>query len=207
MLDRMLANALEGLTVIEDEMGAVGQILANQMGTYAEAAGKRVGHLSFSGGNLSSLGDGSPSWRGSSEDDSLATGRTQSGAQLFQVEPRYVARDDAEYDLLVVEGLSVYLYDKTVREVVDVVRRLVDRTRMKRSFIVTLEKTLVGEKTASYLKARADSVIVVRTEVSADRVLRSLFVQKIRGTFPSDKLIKFSLDGNGIQVDTREFLG
>jgi hypothetical protein len=29
----------------------------------------------------------------------------------------------------------------------------------------------------------------------------------MRHSYPSDKLVKFTLDENGIQVDTREFLG
>ena len=60
---------------------------------------------------------------------------------------------------------------------------------------------------ASYVKANADTVLIVRTEVAGDRVLRALQIQKMKGTIPSDKLIKFTLDANGLQVDTREFLG
>ena len=210
MLDTLLANAMEGLTIIEDDTGILGKILANQMGAYAEAAGRRVAHFKMEMGEAGGLGDDSPMWRRPSDDsapsDSVRSGRSQLG-QILGAGQRYVVRDPTDYDLLIIEDLSVYLYDKTVREVVDVVRRLSSQTKLKKSFIITLEKTLLGERTSSYVKSQADSVIVVRTEISAERVLRSLYIQKMRDTYPSEKLIKFTLDENGIQVDTREFLG
>ena len=120
---------------------------------------------------------------------------------------RYVVREETQTDVIIIDGLSVYLYDKTVREVIDVVKLIVSQVREGRTFFVPLERTILGERTSSYLKAHADSILVVRTEITADRVLRSLQLQKMRNSYPTDKLVKFTLDENGIQVDTREFLG
>ncbi len=206
MLDRILANALEGFTIIEDDTGAISQILANQMGTYAEAAGKRVGRFSMAEGGPAGLDDTIP--RRPSGGDELNVGRTGRGSQqLLGLGQRYASRSETDYDLIIVEGLAVYLYDKTVREVIEVAERIVSQSRQGKGYIVPLERTVVGERTSSYLKAHADSVLIVRTEISADRVLRSLHLQKMRNSYPSDKLVKFTLDENGIQVDTREFLG
>jgi len=206
MLDTILANALEGFTIIEDETGAVSQILANQMGTYAEAGGKRVGHLSMEESGLAGLADESAIRRPTEEE--MPVGRTARGPQqLLGLGQRYVVRDNTNLDLVILDGLSVYLYDKTVREVIDVVKLIITQVRQGRSFLVSMERTVIGERTSSYLKAHADSVIIVRTEITADRVLRTLQLQKMRNSFPSDKLVKFTLDENGIQVDTREFLG
>ena len=57
MLDTILANALDGFTIIEDETGAVAHILADQMGTYAETNGKRVGQLSIEEAGLAGLAE------------------------------------------------------------------------------------------------------------------------------------------------------
>lgn len=208
MLDTVLANALEGFTIIEDDTEAVGEILANQMGAYAEAAGKRVVHLSITEGGLALLGDEAAMRRPPLEDDELRMSANQrTTQQLLGLGKRYVVRDDEDYDFAIVDGLSVYLYDKTVREVIDVVRQITAQLKQNRSFMVPLQSKVIGERTSSYLRAQADSVIVIRTEITADRVLRSLQLQKMRNSYPSDKLVKFTLDENGIQVDTREFLG
>jgi archaellum biogenesis ATPase FlaH len=159
-------------------------------------------------GGLALLRDEPALRRPPPEDDELGMDVNQGTAQqLLGLGKRYVVRDDEDYDFAIVDGLSVYLYDKTVREVIDVVRQITAQLKQNRSFMVPLQTRVVGERTSSYLKAQADSVIVVRTEIAADRVLRSLQLQKMRGSYPSDKLVKFTLDENGIQVDTREFLG
>jgi hypothetical protein len=208
MLDAILANALEGFTIIEDESGAVSPILANQMGSYAEAGGRRVRHFSFEESGLAGLAEDA-ALRGrlpEGQDLAMETGG-RGTQQLLGLGQRYVVREGMDADVIIIDGLSVYLYDKTVREVIDVVKLIVSQVKQKRTFFVPLERTILGERTSSYLKAHADSVIVVRTEISADRVLRTLQLQKMRNTYPSEKLVKFTLDETGIQVDTREFLG
>ena len=208
MLDTILANALEGFTIVEDETGAVGQILANQMGTYAEVIGKRVGHFSIEEGGLAGLADEAAHSRPSTRTGDIPIERAGGGTQqLLGLEQRYAVRSDEDLDLIIIDGISVYLYDKTVREVIDVVKLITTHVRQGRSFIVPMERTILGERTSSYLKANADSVIIVRSEIAADRVLRTLQLQKMRNSYPSDKLVKFTLDESGIQVDTREFLG
>jgi archaellum biogenesis ATPase FlaH len=207
MLDTILANALEGFTIVEDEAGAVGLILANQMGTYAEAGGKRVGHLSMEESGLAGLADETAVHRASDGEDMSISRNARSSQKLLGLGQRYVVRENADLDLMILDDMSVYLYDKTVREVIDVVKFIRMQVKQKRSFIVPLERTVIGERTSSYLKSHADSVIIVRSEISSDRVLRSLYIQKMRNSYPGDRLVKFTLDENGIQVDTREFLG
>ena len=208
MLDAILANALEGFTIIEDESGAIAPILADQMGTYAEAGGRRVRHFSFEESGLAGLAEDATLRGRLPEGQDLAMERGGRGSQqLLGLGQRYVARDDTDADVIIIDGLSVYLYDKTVREVIDVVKLILSQVRQKKTFFVPLERTILGERTSSFLEAHADSVIVVRTEIAADRVLRSLHLQKMRNSYPSDKLVKFTLDETGIQVDTREFLG
>jgi hypothetical protein len=207
MLDTMLADALEGFTVIEDDNGSVGQILAKQMGGYAESAGKNVGFFPLNQGDSVGLGSEPTGVRRSPDDDPSRGGRASLGSQLSAAGERYLVLDNVDYDLLIVDGISAYLFDKTPREVVDLVRRIVRLTEQKKSFIITIERALLGVRTAAYIKARADTVIIVRTDVSGDRVTRSLQLQKMRGSVPTDRLIKFTLDESGIQVDTREFLG
>ena len=178
------------------------------MGAYAEAGGKRVRHFSFEESGLAGLAEDAALRGRLPEGQDIAMERSgRTTQQLLGLGQRYVVRDNMDADVIIIDGLSVYLYDKTVREVIDVVKLIVSQVRQGRTFFVPLERTILGERTSSYLKAHADSVIVVRTEITADRVLRSLQLQKMRNSYPSDKLVKFTLDESGIQVDTREFLG
>jgi KaiC/GvpD/RAD55 family RecA-like ATPase len=203
LLESLLGNALEGFTIIQDDNGPVGSILAKQLGSYAEAGGRSVGYFKLDEAGPSGGHRSSPKHKTAEEEQ---RGRSKVGTELYGLNQAYVLLDSMDYDLVIIEGISTYLFDKTTREVVNTVQRLASLAKEK-SFIIVFERAIVGDRVASYVKANADTVLIVRTEVAGDRVLRALQIQKMKGTIPSDKLIKFTLDANGLQVDTREFLG
>ncbi|MGH9918274.1 MAG: hypothetical protein ACRD6W_05310, partial [Nitrososphaerales archaeon] len=111
------------------------------------------------------------------------------------------------YDVLVVEALSTYLFERPEKEGIETVSALARMTRQGKSFVVTFDGALLGEKTAAFLRAVADTVVVVKTELVGERVNRMLYVPKLKDSTPMDKLIKITLDEGGVQVDTREFVG
>ena len=53
----------------------------------------------------------------------------------------------------------------------------------------------------------ASNLIVIKTELAAERVSRMLYIPKMVGEEPLDKLIKITVDGAGVQESTREYVG
>jgi len=206
MLDRVLKNALQGMTVIEEDVGTVSKILARQLGGYAKAAGRRVVVLSLTVQDPQDVSTETERLHGSTTREMGGRG-IGPGAQVFGGGLMTVLLGGSSYDLMVVEGFSSFLFDKTDREVVESVRQLTRLTDQGKSFIVTFESSLVGEKTAAYIRAAADTVILVKTELVGARVDRMLFVRKMKDSMPLDRLIKITVDQAGVQVDTREFVG
>ncbi len=209
MLDRVLKNALEGVTVIEDETGSVSSTLASQLGGYAKVGGKKVIHLSMekedrkngNGNELSVI-------RGGSRIGELTGGGISAGSQVYGGGQRYVFLEGLSQDVVIIDSLSTYLFDKTEKETTNLIKEILKLAReKKKNFIITYDKGLVSERTAAYLRATADSVIVVKTELMLDRVTRMLYVPKLRDSRPLDKLIKITIDEAGVQEDTREFVG
>jgi hypothetical protein len=207
VLDRVLKNALQGLTVIEEDLDTVSKVLARQLGGYAKAAGRRVVVLSLTVQDPQDVAaDAERMQEGTAARDLAGRGMSP-GAQVFGGGLMAVLLGGTGYDMMVVEGFSSFLFDKTDREVVDAMRQMTRLTDQGKSFIVTFESDLVGEKTAAYIRAAADTVILVKTELVGTRVDRMLFVRKMRGSMPMDRLIKITVDQAGVQVDTREFVG
>lgn len=207
MLDKDLKNALHGLTVIEDDLGSVGTILARQLGGYAKAAGRRVVVLSLSVQDPQDAAAEAHRMQGEMASRESG-GAVSPGAQVFGGGLMTVLLGGGTgYDLMVVEGFSGFLFDKTDREVVETVRQMTRLADQGKSFIVTFDSNLVGEKTAAYIRAAADTVIVVRTELIGTRIDRMLHVRKMKDSLPLDRLIKITVDQAGVQVDTREFVG
>jgi len=206
MLDKALKNSLKGLTVIEEDVGDVSTILARQLGGYAKAAGGRVVVLSLTVQEPQDVAETERMQVESAARDAGVRG-INPGAQVFGGGLKTVLLGGTGYDLMVVEGFSEFLFDKTDREVVETVRQMSRLTDQGKSFIVTFENGLVAEKTAAYIRAAADTLISVKTELVGSRIDRMLYVQKMKDTVPLDRLIKITVDQAGVQVDTREFVG
>ena len=208
MLDKVLKNSLQGLTVIEEDVGAVSGILARQLGSYAKTAGRRVVLLSLTMQDPKDAATDAERMEGGAVAmEAEDRGGISPEAQVFGGGLLTVLLSRAGYDLMVVEGFSSFLFDKTDREIVETVRQMVRLADRGKSFIVTFDGALVNEKTAAYVRAAADTVIQVRTEIVGTSVDRMLYVRKMKGTTPMDRLIKVTVDQTGVQTDTREFVG
>jgi hypothetical protein len=53
----------------------------------------------------------------------------------------------------------------------------------------------------------ASNLIIIKTEPAAERVNRMLYIPRMVGEGPLDKLIRITVDGAGVQEDTREYVG
>jgi len=207
VLDKDLKNAQHGLTVIEEDLGSVSKILARQLGGYAKTEGRRVVVLSLTVQDPQDVASESERLHGVAATRDAGSRGISPGAQVFGGGLMAVLLGGAGYDLMVVEGFSGFLFDKTDREVVDALKQMTRLTDQGKSFIVTFESSLVGEKTAAYIRAAADTVIQIRTELVGTRIDRMLYVRKMKDLMPPDRLIKITVDQAGVQVDTREFVG
>ncbi|HUI01119.1 MAG TPA: hypothetical protein VLU99_04770 [Nitrososphaerales archaeon] len=202
MLEDILKNALEGLTVIEESSGSVSRVLARQLGAFARARGRKVAFVSLLTWEQAVVRE-APKIRVDAVTESQGHG-PQGGFPRSQVAPFL---DGGSYDLLVVDAISSFLFDRDERESVETIRHLAKMVKQGKTFIVTFDPGLIDDKTAAYLRAAADTVIVVKADLLGEKVSRTLYVPKLKDSKPLDKLIKITVDEAGVEVDTREFVG
>jgi hypothetical protein len=208
MLDRILKNALEGITVIEEETGSVANILSKQMGGFAKAEGKKVGTISLETHEIEELEGAVTGIQGASGMEELVAHKRRRSSQMSDEDGEYGLLGALEYDLIIMNSLSTYLFDKSEKQAVDLINRISNLARVERkAFIVTFDKGLVTNRLTAFLQATADSVIVIHTEITSDRITRMLYIPRMKDSRPAERLIKITIDENGLQVDTREFVG
>lgn len=208
MLDRILKNALSGLTVIEEERGSVSKILAKQLGGYARASGRKVAYLSFGTEERPVLEANVGGSQSSSEIEGSLEGWMEVASWAYGTSDRFSFLEELNFDMIILDSLSTDLYLKTEKQAQDAIKQLAKiANRESKSIIVTYDRSLVSERTAAYLESLADSVIVIKVDLVSDRVIRMLYVPKLRNSRPMDRLIKITVDEVGVQVDTRELVG
>lgn len=205
MLERILRDSSRGITLVEEEVGAINRVLSKQIATVARASGMRVCFLT--------LEEEVSVPAKATSTISSAIGGGEEIATVADLQPLHGATSMAEmlasleYDLIVINSFSSYFVDKTERETVKLIREVERLSKQGKSFTITYEPGILSDKATAYLRATADNVIIVRTELIGERVSRMLYIPKVAGEDPLDRLIKITVDRFGVQEDTREYVG
>src|SRR6267378_3905482 len=97
---------------------------------------------------------------------------------------------------------SRYFVDKTEKDVIEVMREFEKLSKQGKSFVLVYEKKILSGRADAYLHSMASNLMIIKTELAAERVSRMLYIPKMVGEGPLDKLIKITVDGAGVQEDT-----
>ena len=220
MLDSILKQVVDGVTLIEDEFGAVNKIISRQIGNYASSSGRKVCFLEppqrdTSGEGFASSDSTSSSSHGDSSFDlpteelvnTSSSGGSQKNAVIFRTDQRYLPLEELKFDLIIFDSFSSYLFGKSDKEVVDLMEEIARLSRGGKSFVLTSESGMLKDQVAAYIRASVDTVLIVRNEISQNKVNRVLYIPKIRTSKPPDRVIKITIEDEGVEIDTREFVG
>jgi len=191
MIGETIARALPGITLIEDESGAVARILAEQIARAAAASGARVRRLPLNG-TADALADELFRMTHQQKGDADAPRRsTQKG----------------DGEVLVIDSFSTAIFGLPDEEKIRLIGRITSASAHGTSFLLTSDGRTLDARINAYLKAISDNVIILRVELVGEKVARTLYIQKLKNAVPSDKLLKFTVDEQGVQIDTRELIG
>lgn len=206
-----MKNLLTGTTLIEDEFGAVNRLLSKQISEFASSSGKTVCFLEQNGtarfndeesSKLSDYGSHEPT------ENIESSGTGLSNSVVFSTEEKYFPLEKLDFDLIVFQSFSSYLFGRSDQDVVNVIQEIINLAADgKRSFILTSENLMLSDRVNGYLRASVDSLIIVRSEITQGRINRTLFIPKLKGGKQYDRLIKITMDEDRVEVDTREFVG
>ena len=212
MLDPVLKNLLKGITLIEDDFGVVNRIISKQLGAYALKNGKKVCFLeppTSSGESPSSPGEGGEF--SGLEVPTETVLENSSGAQknavIYRTEERLVPLEQLNFDLIVFDSFSSYVFALTEKEVVDLMQEIARLSKQGKSFALTCETPMLEERVISYIRANVDSLILVRAEIGQNKINRTLYIPKMLGMKPLDHVVKITIEDDGVDIDTREFVG
>lgn len=217
MIEQTFENMLEGITLIDDDTGAIGGIISRQFGKFASSAGKKVCFLramnksdgsgktaNNSINELSTLFEGLESMI-LEEKYQLSNSNLKSLTTVSELE--YFPLEKLKFDVIIIESFSSYLFGKSESEVIELthdIRLLADQ---QRCLVILIESSVLDSKVAAYLRSISDNVIIVKTELNDNRIDRSLYIPKMRNGRVFDKLLKITVEQDNIEIDTREYVG
>ena len=216
MLDSILKNLMQGITVIEDEFGAVNKIISKQAGTYANSFGKKVVYLEPPGSSNPKLAGFSGNGFELPEDAGNGfaipenvenSGPSQKNTVIYRTDQRFLPLEELKFDLIVFDSFSSYAFGMTEKEVVEFMEEIVRLSRQGKSFVLASESGMLSDRINAYIRATVDTVIMIRSEINQGKINRILYIPKMFGTKPLDRVIKITVEDDGVDIDTREFVG
>jgi hypothetical protein len=205
MLETIFQDALKGITLVEEEIGATNKILSRQIAMSARAASMSVCFVTLEEDaipleqerTIRSTVDGTQDLTGVNDIAPQRRRAVNAEAMLAAL----------EYDMVVINSFSSYFVDKTERDAIKLIREIEMLSQQGRTFVINYEPGILSDRATTYLHAVANNVIMIQTHIIGDRVDRLLYVPKVIAGEPPDRLIKITVDGAGVQEDTREFVG
>lgn len=84
---------------------------------------------------------------------------------------------------------------------------IVRLSRQGKSFVLASESGMLSDRINAYIRATVDTVIMIRSEINQGKINRILYIPKMFGTKPLDRVIKITVEDDGVDIDTREFVG
>jgi len=209
MLDPILKHLMQGITLIEDDYGAVNRIISRQLGNYARTSGKNVLFLEPPS-STSAIAGSSESFEGFEmmpEDGLENSGSAQKNTVVFRSEERYLPFEELNFDLIVFDSFSSYIFNMSEKEIVALMEEIVRLSKQGKTFVLTAEVPMLSERVGAYIRATADSLIMIRAEIAQNKINRFLYIPKMFGTKPMDRVVKITVEDDGVDIDTREFVG
>ncbi len=212
MLDPLLKNLLQGITVIEDEFGSINRMISKQLGAYAVTNGKKVCFLeppSTSGVSsvLGSAGEFTGFEMPSDETLENTGAAAQQNSVVYRTEERYLPLEQLKFDMIVFHSFSSYVFAMSEKEVAELMEEIVRLSRQGKSFVLTSETPMLNDRVNAYIRASSDTVIIVRVEIGQNKINRTLYIPKMFGVKTLDRLIKVTVEDDGVDIDTREMIG
>jgi KaiC/GvpD/RAD55 family RecA-like ATPase len=108
-------------------------------------------------------------------------------------------------DLCIVEKFTLMNISTDPGHLLFILNSLADICREKNSvFLLTSDMGVVPERSEKILRAVVDGVIQFTVVHEDNRTARYIHIPKLNSTATADRMIPFTLDENGITIDTRE---
>lgn len=187
IVERIFGEIPKGVMVIEDPNGDHARLLALHFADFALKKGLKVEYLTFLPSNL-----------------------IRELIQLYGMNKELNIKEvtalpeASNADLVIVDPFTIAILQADLNKVIETIRRMQESGR---SYILIHSGNCIEQKIDAVLKLICNSFVEIKTEIAGEKIVRSIQLTKVQGKRAYDKLIKFTVETYGMQIDTRETFG
>lgn len=111
---------------------------------------------------------------------------------------------DPDAGLVIIDPFSVFFAEDSFSEIRDLLFSLVTASRKGTTFLLLMDAGVLAERQEHIVRAMTDGVIQFVIVPEGDKLKNYINILKMRGEFPQDKMLPFTISSEGLLIDTRE---
>jgi KaiC/GvpD/RAD55 family RecA-like ATPase len=111
---------------------------------------------------------------------------------------------EPEIPLIIIEAFSVFFSEYSFSDLYTLMFRMISASQNGTTFLLLVDKGVLPERHENLVRAMADGVIEFTIIPEGDKLKHYIHIPKMRGMFPLDKMLPFTVNEEGLLIDTRE---
>ncbi|MDK2974092.1 MAG: hypothetical protein PWP08_463 [Methanofollis sp.] len=120
------------------------------------------------------------------------------------VRDRTLISKDCTGDLCILDDFAPLYVGVPLEKIREEMWNLIDRSRKNKGILIILDAGILPRDVEQMIYALADGVVRLVTTLEGSRIKRYINIPKMNGIIPPEQYIPFTLNGDGLLVDTRE---
>jgi KaiC/GvpD/RAD55 family RecA-like ATPase len=190
----------KSVILIEEETGAVKSMYALFLASESAAAGHKVRYITSR-----------PPHEINHEMEYLRLPQNAMESVMIEEVPQTLLKETLEsvtsrsgFSLVIVDQFSLSFLAASLEEVRESMSCLSKTAQSGVIFLLLIDRGLLNGRHERLMEAMADGVIQITTVPEGDKLKRFLNIPKLKGMGLLDKMLPFTVTGEGFLIDTRE---
>jgi KaiC/GvpD/RAD55 family RecA-like ATPase len=129
---------------------------------------------------------------------------------IVEIQPAQAKREVLSYikepktPLIVIDPFSVFFAEDSFTELNALLFDLISTSRKGTTFLLLIDSGVLLEREENLVRAMTDGIIEFTIVPEGDKLKHYINIPKMRGAFPREKMLPFTVNEEGLLIDTRE---
>ena len=106
--------------------------------------------------------------------------------------------------LIVIDPFSIFFAEDSFSDLSLLLFGMISTSRKGTTFLLLVDIGVLPERQENLVRAMSDGIIQFVIVPEGDKLKHYINIPKMRGAFPADKMLPFTVNAEGLLIDTRE---
>jgi KaiC/GvpD/RAD55 family RecA-like ATPase len=106
--------------------------------------------------------------------------------------------------LIIIDPFSVFFAEESFSDLSILLFSLISTSRKGKTFLLLVDSGVLPERQENLVRAMTDGIIEFTIIQEGDKLKHYINIPKMRGEYPRDKMLPFTVNEEGLLIDTRE---